>query len=178
MTYKYFGGRLPAAQEGREEQDGDLLAMVGSLRGQYEEQMEKYAFQNALAQIFAVVSRANKYIDENEPWRLAKDETQKPRLARVLYNLLETIRVCAGLLRPFMPATTDEIMKRLGGAPPRTGRAWASGGVCLQRLRWNRAGPLPPDRCGSRSSRRWSSSQRSAGPGGGPFAGASAGNHL
>ena len=117
MTYKYFGGRLPAAQEGREEQDGDLLAMVGSLRGQYEEQMEKYAFQNALAQIFAVVSRANKYIDENEPWRLAKDETQKPRLARVLYNLLETIRVCAGLLRPFMPATTDEIMKRLGGAP-------------------------------------------------------------
>ena len=79
--------------------------------------MEKYAFQNALAQIFAVVSRANKYIDENEPWRLAKDETQKLRLARVLYNLLETIRVCAGLLRPFMPATTDEIMKRLGGAP-------------------------------------------------------------
>ena len=117
MTHKYFGGRLPAAQEGREEQDGDLLAMVGSLRGQYEEQMEKYAFQNALAQIFAVVSRANKYIDENEPWRLAKDETQKLRLARVLYNLLETIRVCAGLLRPFMPATTDEIMKRLGGAP-------------------------------------------------------------
>ena len=117
MTHKYFGGRLPAAQEGREEQDGDLLAMVGSLRGRYEEQMEKYAFQNALAQIFAVVSRANKYIDENEPWRLAKDETQKPRLARVLYNLLETIRVCAGLLRPFMPATTDEIMKRLGGAP-------------------------------------------------------------
>ena len=49
---------------------------------------KKYAFQNALAQIFAVVSRANKYIDENEPWRLAKDETQKPRLARVLYNLL------------------------------------------------------------------------------------------
>lgn len=83
MTHKYFGGRLPAAQEGREEQDGDLLAMVGSLRGQYEEQMEKYAFQNALAQIFAVVSRANKYIDENEPWRLAKDETQKLRLARV-----------------------------------------------------------------------------------------------
>lgn len=52
MTHKYFGGRLPAAQEGREEQDGDLLAMVGSLRGQYEEQMEKYAFQNALAPDF------------------------------------------------------------------------------------------------------------------------------
>ena len=91
--------------------------------------MEKYAFQNALSQIFAVISRANKYIDENEPWRLAKDEAQKPRLARVLYNLLETIRVCAGLLRSFMPSTADEIMKRLGGAPS----DWESLGVwgCL-----------------------------------------------
>ena len=57
-----------------------------------------------------------KYIDENAPWVLAKDEAQKPRLARVLYNLLETVRICAGLLRPFMPDTAGEIAKRLGGA--------------------------------------------------------------
>lgn len=63
--------------------DEELLTEVSGLRGRYEEQMEKFAFQNALSQIFAVISRANKYIDENEPWRLAKDETQKPRLARV-----------------------------------------------------------------------------------------------
>ena len=90
--------------------------MVSSLRDKYEEQMEKYAFQNALNEIFKVISRANKYIDENAPWVLAKDEAQKPRLARVLYNLLETVRICAGLLQPFMPDTAAEIGKRLGGA--------------------------------------------------------------
>ena len=103
MTQKYFDGRLPAEQEALEEQDSGLLDAAAGLRGRYEEQMEKYAFQNALAQVFQVIGRANKYIDENEPWRLAKDEARKPRLARVLYNLLETIRISAGLLRPFMP---------------------------------------------------------------------------
>ena len=78
--------------------------------------MEKYAFQNALGEIFKVIGRANKYIDENEPWKLAKDEALKPRLARVLYNLLETVRICGGLLQPFMPATSEEIMKRIGAA--------------------------------------------------------------
>ena len=90
--------------------------MVSTLRDRYEEQMEKYAFQNALAEIFKVISRANKYIDENAPWVLAKSEEQKPRLARVLYNLLETVRICAGLLAPFMPDTSAEIAKRLGDA--------------------------------------------------------------
>ena len=79
--------------------------------------MEHYAFQNALAEIFKVISRANKYIDENAPWVLAKSEESKPRLARVLYNLLETVRICAGLLTPFMPDTAAEIARRLGGAP-------------------------------------------------------------
>ena len=116
MTQKYFDGRLPAEQEALEEQDSGLLDAAAGLRGRFEEQMEKYAFQNALAQVFQVIGRANKYIDENEPWRLAKDEARKPRLARVLYNLLETIRISAGLLRPFMPETADEIMRRLGGA--------------------------------------------------------------
>ena len=116
MAQKYFGDRLPAQQAEDAEKDGELLAMVSSLRDKYEEQMEKYAFQNALNEIFKVISRANKYIDENAPWVLAKDEAQKPRLARVLYNLLETVRICAGLLQPFMPDTAAEIAKRLGGA--------------------------------------------------------------
>ena len=85
--------------------------MVSSLRDKYEEQMEKYAFQNALAEVFKVISRANKYIDENAPWVLAKSEDSKPRLAQVLYNLLETIRVCGGLLKPFMPDTAAEIAR-------------------------------------------------------------------
>ena len=116
MAQKYFGEKLPAEQAENPDLDSELLSMVGSLRTVYEEQMEKFAFQNALAEIFKVISRANKYIDENAPWVLAKSEENKPRLARVLYNLLETVRICAGLLTPFMPDTSAEIARRLGGA--------------------------------------------------------------
>ena len=116
MAQKYFGQRLPAVQTADEEKDAELIAMVSSLRDKYEEQMEKYAFQNALAEVFKVISRANKYIDENAPWVLAKSEDGKPRLAKVLYNLLETIRICGGLLKPFMPDTAAEIARRLGDA--------------------------------------------------------------
>ena len=117
MAQKYFGEHLPAGQQADEEKDAELIAMASSLRGKYEEQMEKYAFQNALAEVFKVISRANKYIDENAPWVLAKSEENKPRLASVLYNLLESVRICGGLLSPFMPDTAAEIGRRLGGAP-------------------------------------------------------------
>ena len=116
MAQKYFGASLPQNQQADEEKDAELLAMAGGLRDKYEAQMEKYAFQNALAEVFKVISRANKYIDENAPWVLAKSEENYPRLARVLYNLLETVRICGGLLSPFMPQTAEEISKRLGGA--------------------------------------------------------------
>ena len=116
MAQKYFGASLPQNQQADEEKDAELLAMAGGLRDKYEAQMEKYAFQNALAEVFKVISRANKYIDENAPWVLAKSEENYPRLARVLYNLLETVRICGGLLSPFMPQTAEEIAKRLGGA--------------------------------------------------------------
>ncbi len=116
MAQKYFGEHLPAQQAADEEKDAELVAMASSLRGKYEAEMEKYAFQNALAEVFKVISRANKYIDENAPWVLAKSEENKPRLARVLYNLLETVRICGGLLTPFMPDTAAEISRRLGGA--------------------------------------------------------------
>ncbi len=114
MAQKYFGEKLPTEQQGDEEKDSELIALASGLRQRYEEQMERYAFQNALGEIFKVISRANKYIDENAPWVLAKDEAKKPRLARVLYNLLETVRICGGLLTPFMPDTAAEIGKRLG----------------------------------------------------------------
>ena len=114
MVGKYFDGQLPLEQQEDEAKDDELVTMACDLVHVYEEQMEKYAFQNALGEIFKVIARANKYIDENEPWKLAKDEANKPRLARVLYNLLETVRICGGLLQPFMPDTTAEIMKRIG----------------------------------------------------------------
>jgi len=116
MAQKYFGEHLPAEQLENPEMDAELLALASALQEKYTESMVKFAFQNALADIFKVISRANKYIDENAPWVLAKSEENKPRLARVLYNLLETVRICAGLLTPFMPATSGEIAKRLGGA--------------------------------------------------------------
>ncbi|MBE6927857.1 MAG: methionine--tRNA ligase [Ruminococcaceae bacterium] len=114
MVQKYFGGTLPLAQLEDAEKDAELTTMASELHARYETQMESYAFQNALGEIFSVISRANKYIDENAPWVLAKDENNRPRLARVMYNLLETVRICAGLLQPFMPATSEEIMRRIG----------------------------------------------------------------
>ncbi len=116
MAQKYFGKHLPEQQQVDIEKDRELVELVCGLRDKYEAQMETYAFQNALAEIFKVISRANKYIDENAPWVLAKDEANHPRLAKVLYNLLETVRICAGLLAPFMPDTSAEIAKRLGDA--------------------------------------------------------------
>ena len=114
MVQKYFGGKLPTEQEADPALDDALIELASALPEKYEEQMEHYAFQNALSEVFAVISRANKYIDETAPWILAKDESKKARLARVMYNLLETVRICGGLLQPFMPATSEEIMKRIG----------------------------------------------------------------
>ncbi len=114
MVQKYFGGTLPKEQEADEAMDAELIAMASALHEKVEAEMEKYAPQNAIAEIFKVLSRANKYIDENAPWVLAKDEAKKPRLAKVLYNLLETVRICAGLLSPIMPGTAEAVMERIG----------------------------------------------------------------
>ena len=114
MIAKFFGGKLPAEQAEDPEKDAELIALAGGLRDRYEGYMEQLSFQNALAEVFKVISRANKYIDENEPWKLAKDPASAPRLARVMYNLLETVRICAGLLVPFMPDSVAEIGKRIG----------------------------------------------------------------
>ena len=118
MADKYFGGTLPCEQEADDALDAELIAMASALRDKVGEQMDKFAPQNALAEIFKVLSRANKYVDENAPWVLAKDEAKKPRLARVLYNLLETVRICAGLLTPFMPNSCAEILRRVGAGEP------------------------------------------------------------
>ena len=115
MVKKYFGGVLPAEQES-DPMDDELVATVSGLRDRYEAEMEKYQFQNGIAEVFRAISRANKYIDENAPWVLAKDEAKRPRLARVMYNLLETIRICGALLAPVMPETTEKIMARIGAS--------------------------------------------------------------
>ena len=113
MVEKYFGGTLPAErQEG--EPDTELRAMASTLRDRYEAEMERFQFQNALEQVFKTIQRANKYIDENAPWALAKDPANRVRLATVMYHLLETIRICATLLTPFMPESAEKIFDQIG----------------------------------------------------------------
>jgi len=139
MVGKYFGGQLPAGCGPIEEElhfaegcakrdcigvgvepgdtacDLELIALAASLRNRYEDAMEHFAFQNGLAEIFKVIDRANKYIDENAPWVLAKDITANgPRLAHVMYNLLETLRVSAILLTPFIPTSAAEVLRQIG----------------------------------------------------------------
>lgn len=115
MMEKYFGGVIPSGREDGPE-DSDLRDMVAALPERYEAQMEKYAFQQALQEVFRVVARANKYIDETAPWALAKDESKKPRLGGVLYTLLESVRICSSLLVPFMPESCERIRGMLGAA--------------------------------------------------------------
>ncbi|MBP9989033.1 MAG: methionine--tRNA ligase [Ruminococcus sp.] len=113
MVEKYFGSTLPLDRED-DEIDKSLIELATALRDKYENDMEAFQFQNALEDIFAVIGKANKYIDETMPWVLAKDESKKARLATVMYNLLETIRICATLIIPFMPETSDKIFDRIG----------------------------------------------------------------
>ena len=116
MVEKYFGGTLPAERESSDADD-DLKQMASTLRDRYEAEMEHFQFQNALEQVFKTIQRANKYIDENAPWTLAKDPANRARLATVMYNLLETIRICAVLLTPFIPDSAEKIFDQIGACP-------------------------------------------------------------
>ena len=148
MVGKYFGGVLPAGcgateeerkaaetfntpgvfgfstkEEGPVKFDAELIFLTSTLRGRYEEAMETFAPHKALDEIFKVIQRANKYIDENAPWALAKDmETNGKRLAHVLYNLLEATRICGILLTPFMPESCEKLFAQIGA--PAEGRTW------------------------------------------------------
>ncbi|MBP0960916.1 MAG: methionine--tRNA ligase [Oscillospiraceae bacterium] len=115
MVEKYFGGTLPEEKQSGEFDD-DLISMAEGLRAKVDEYVENTQINNALAEIFTVISRANKYIDETAPWVLAKDEANKPRLACVLYNLLEAIRISTTLLSAFMPTTMPEVWKQIGAS--------------------------------------------------------------
>ncbi len=139
MAGKYFGGKLPAGCGPTEDDrklaadcakegcmgvvpepgdiacDVELVFLASTLRSRYEDAMEQFAPHKALEEVFKVVQRANKYIDENAPWVLAKDmEANGARLAHVLYNLLETARICGVLLTPFMPERMEKLFVQIG----------------------------------------------------------------
>lgn len=113
MVEKYFGGTLPLNREAQPI-DNELLGMATALRDKTDKFIDETQLNNALAEIFKVISRANKYIDETTPWVLGKDESKKARLASVLYNLLETIRICTTLLSCFMPSTMPKVWEQIG----------------------------------------------------------------
>ena len=113
MVEKYFGGTLPAERAAGPEDDA-LIELLSGLRGRYEAEMDKFQLQNGLDETFKCIQRANKYIDETAPWQLAKDESKKARLATVMYNLLEAVRICTTLLLPVTPEACQKIFAQIG----------------------------------------------------------------
>ena len=131
MVGKYFGGQLPAGCRSCAEPqpfDQELRTLAEGLRSAYEEDMETFAPHKALDEVFKVIQRANKYIDENAPWALAKDmEANGTRLAHVLYNLLEATRICGILLTPFMPESCEKLFAQIGA--PAEAQTWEAAAV-------------------------------------------------
>lgn len=113
MIEKYFGGCIPAPQE-EGDYDRELINMAVETPLRVEELMNKLQFSNALSEIWRLIGRTNKYIDETMPWVIAKDENSKNRLGTVLYNLAEAIRIISVLISPFMPNTPRKIWSQLG----------------------------------------------------------------
>ncbi len=125
MVQKYFGGTIPAEREAGDF-DEDLKALAAQTAADAEKELDNLNFSVALTNIWKFISRTNKYIDETAPWTLAKDEANKARLAEVMYNLCESIRIISVLIAPFMPSTAPEIRKQLGIS---SDIAWAECGL-------------------------------------------------
>ncbi len=115
MADKYFGGTLPEEREAGEFDD-ELIAVANAVRDAVDGYMDNTQLNLALTEIFKLVDRANKYIDETAPWVLGKDESKRARLASVLYNLLESIRITSTLLSCFMPTAMPKVWEQIGAS--------------------------------------------------------------
>lgn len=115
MVQKYFDGKIPSERESAAIDD-ELISMALALREKCDTAVNSYQFSSALTEIWKLVARANKYIDETAPWALGKDETKKARLAAVLYNLCESLRIISILLAPFLPETSPKIQAQIGAS--------------------------------------------------------------
>jgi methionyl-tRNA synthetase len=118
MVEKYFGGTLPPITAAPSDFDNDLIQTATAMPQKVETTMDKLAFSEALNEIWNLVRRANKYIDETAPWVLAKDESKKPELATVLYNLAEVLRIISVVIYPVMPNTPAVIRQQLNITDP------------------------------------------------------------
>ena len=113
MAEKYFGGKIPAERESAPIDD-ELIQMALGLRQKCDDAIAGYQFSNALTEIWKLIARTNKYIDETMPWALGKDEAKRARLAAVIYNLCESLRIVSILITPFIPETAPKIQSQLG----------------------------------------------------------------
>ncbi len=113
MAEKYFNGKIPAERESAPIDD-ELIQMGLELRKKCDDAITGYQFSSALAEIWKLIARTNKYIDETTPWALGKDETKRARLAAVIYNLCESLRIVSILITPFLPETAPKIQAQLG----------------------------------------------------------------
>ncbi len=113
MAEKYFGGIIPQEKESAPIDD-ELINMALELRSKCDKSIEGYQFSNALTEIWKLIARTNKYIDETMPWALGKDESKRARLAAVIYNLCESLRIVSILITPFIPETAPKIQKQIG----------------------------------------------------------------
>ncbi|MCQ2771588.1 MAG: class I tRNA ligase family protein, partial [Clostridia bacterium] len=113
MSNKYFGGVVEDKGVVSEELDAEFKATITGIRDKAVEKMRTLHAADAMTEIWNLFKRCNKYIDETEPWVLAKDEAKKDRLATVLYNLIEGITIGASLIQPFMPETAEKIVAQL-----------------------------------------------------------------
>ena len=126
MVEKYFGGTLPAEREA-DALDDELVSMIKTTGAKYAAQMDAFQLHLALEEAFKPIQRANKYIDESTPWVLARDESKRARLATVMYNLLEALRVSLIMLKPFIPASCEKAFAQIGADENST--AWEN--VCV-----------------------------------------------
>ncbi len=133
MNQKYFGSVLPTGGE-KADPDEELKALVSDVMANYEKQMDAFQFSVALNEVFRLLDRANKYIDETTPWILAKSDDTKPRLLTVMKNLCECIRLSAILLTPFMPDSSAKILDLLG--VPEESRKWNARCYCVEDAAW------------------------------------------
>jgi len=114
MTVKFYDGTIPVPSHSDELYDKELQNLAEEVVAQVIVHMEQFSFNLALENIWSLIKRTNKYIDQTEPWLLGRDKNKKKRLEQVLYHLNESLRITAMLLYPFMPATSDKIWQQLG----------------------------------------------------------------
>ena len=114
MSVKYFDGCAPAKPASADAFANPLAELAGGLFERYSARMDVFDYAGAKDEVMALVHAANHYIEDSEPWSLAKDPAKADELAFVIYNLLEAIRISAHLLAPFMPETSAEALRRIG----------------------------------------------------------------